>query len=60
MGLQDTFHSGGANRSAELRWGFNCDLNLALYRQEENQFLACAPQPTPRALPATNRSKHSR
>lgn len=39
--LGDCFHSGGANRTAADRWGANVDYNLALLRQEENQFLAC-------------------
>lgn len=41
--LGDCYHSGGANLSDELRWGLNVNYNLAHYRQEENQFLACPP-----------------
>ncbi|KAI9015507.1 hypothetical protein DFJ74DRAFT_680380 [Hyaloraphidium curvatum] len=37
-------HSGGANRSNEVRIGMNCDYSLGWLKQEENQYLSCPPE----------------
>jgi ectoine hydroxylase-related dioxygenase (phytanoyl-CoA dioxygenase family) len=37
------FHGGGANESAEDRWGLNITYALGWLRQEENQYLSCPP-----------------
>lgn len=37
-------HSGGANRSDEVRMGLNMDYCLDWLRQEENQYLTCPPE----------------
>jgi ectoine hydroxylase-related dioxygenase (phytanoyl-CoA dioxygenase family) len=38
------YHGGGANRSDETRLGINVGYTLSWLRQEENQYLACAPE----------------
>jgi len=40
------FHGGGANESAEDRWGLNITYALGWLRQEENQYLSCPPEIT--------------
>ncbi len=37
------FHGGGANDSAEDRWGLNITYSLGWLRQEENMYLSCPP-----------------
>lgn len=37
-------HSGGANRTDEVRMGLNMDYCLDWLRQEENQYLTCPPE----------------
>lgn len=38
------FHGGGANASAQDRWGLNITYALGWLRQEENQYLSCPPE----------------
>ncbi|MES2894987.1 MAG: phytanoyl-CoA dioxygenase family protein [Pseudomonadota bacterium] len=38
------FHGGGANLSAQDRWGLNITYALGWLRQEENQYLSCPPE----------------